>query len=273
MITSVVQRWRNRRSIYRPAGELCRIDPRQFDVAAIDGDGADNIAEAFVVQHHYSGCYPAARERVGLYRAGEMVGLAVFSHPPQDKVLACLPCPKAEAVELGRLVLLDKVAVNAESWFIARSFEVLRQRGYAGVVSFSDPRARAKITGEIIFPGHIGTIYQASNAVFAGISSPRSLRLLPDGRVFSDRARSKVRARDRGWRYAVESLIAAGAAPPERTATAHDLAAWLAHELPRVTRPMRHRGNYRYLFGLTSSVKRRLPASLPYPKMEPMLCL
>jgi len=39
-------------------------------------------------------------------------------------------------------------------------------------------------------------------------------------------------------------------------------------ELPKVTRPLKHGGNLRYLFGLTSAVKRRLPRSLPYPKVN-----
>lgn len=265
MLTHVVQRWRSRRDSYRPAGEL--FDPRAHEVAPIDGDGADSTASAFVTAHHYSGTYPAARERVGLYRGTEMVGVAVFSHPPQDKVLSVLPCPKAEAVELGRFVLLDGVAANAESWFIARAFEVLRARGYAGVVSFADPVPRRSSAGDLVFPGHVGTIYQATNAVYTGKASPRTLRLLPSGQVFSERARSKIRRRERGWRYAVDDLIAAGAAPPERTASAEDLATWLARELPLITRPMRHRGNHRYLFALSRAVRRRLPDGQPYPKI------
>lgn len=107
MITDVSQRWRGGRASYRPAGEP--IDTRLYEVAAIDGEGADNLARDFIVTHHYSAAMPAARERVGLYRGGAMVGCIVFSHPAQDKVLACLPVPKEEAVELGRLVLLDDV--------------------------------------------------------------------------------------------------------------------------------------------------------------------
>lgn len=264
MLTEVVQRWRSRRDSYRPAGEP--IDTRRYEVAPIDGAGADRTAEAFVAAHHYSGSYPAARERVGLYRGDALVGVAVFSVPAQERVLAVLPCPKTEAVELGRLVLLDDVEANGESWFIARCFEILRSRGYAGVVSFADPEPRSKATGEVVFPGHLGTIYQATNAIYSGRASPRTLRLLPDGKVFSARAISKVRARERGWRYSVEQLVAAGAAEPEST-TVDGLRAWLAAELPRITRAMRHRGNHRYLFGLTASVRRRLPSSLPYPKI------
>lgn len=265
------QRWRGGRASYRPAGEV--IDTRRFEVAAIDGPGADNIARAFVVAHHYSASYPAARERIGLYRGGALVGVAVFSHPAQDKVLGCLPCPKAEAVELGRLVLLDDVPANGESWFIARTFELLRARGYAGVVSFADPVPRSAVGGEVVFPGHLGTIYRATNAAYTGLATARTLRLLPDGRVFSERTRSKIRARERGWRHAVDQLVEHGAAPPERTGDAVDLAAWLGGALKVVTRTLKHTGNLRYLFGLTPTMKRLVASSKthppqPYPKLQ-----
>lgn len=266
MITDVSQRWRGGRASYRPKGEP--IDTRAYEVAPIDGEGADNIARDFIEREHYSGSMPAARERVGLYRAGSLVGVIVFSHPAQDKVLACLPVPKAEAVELGRLVLLDDVPANGESWFIARAFAILRARGYTGVVSFADPVARASVDGVVVKPGHIGGIYQASNAVFAGRATPRTLRLLPDGRVFSERTRSKIRGRERGWRHAVDQLVQAGAAAPEDTSDAAVLHAWLLRELPRVTRALKHTGCLRYLFGLNPQVKRLLPRSMPYPKVN-----
>ena len=267
MITEVVQRWREGRVKYRVAGEIMRIDPRRYEVAAIDGDGADNTASAFVKRHHYAGTYPSARERIGLYRGGQLVGVAVFSHPPQNRVLDILPCAREDAVELGRLVLLENVEDNGETWFIARAFAELRRRGYAGVVSFADPVPRTTSTGEAVFPGHIGRIYQASSAIFTGRASPSTKRLMPDGRVFDNRAWSKIRARHTGWRYAVDQLVAAGARPPERTGSAADLRAWLKAELPRCTRPFRHRGNYRYCFGLHPAVRHKLqPLAQPYPK-------
>lgn len=266
MIVDGAQRWRSGRASYRPVGEV--IDTRAYEIAAIDGKGADSIARAFVVHEHYSGSYPAARERIGLYRAGDLVGVAVFSHPSQDKVLACLPVPKEEAVELGRLVLLNNVPANGESWFIARAFAVLRARGYTGVVSFADPVERSSVAGEVVKPGHIGVIYQATNAVYAGRATPRTLRLLPDGSVFSERTRSKIRGRERGWKYAVDQLVAAGAEPPQDTETAQALHTWLTTQLPRVTRPLSHAGCLRYLFGLTPQVKRLLPRSQPYPKLD-----
>lgn len=269
MITDVAQRWRSRRTTYRPVGELLRLDPRIHDAEPIDGPGADTIARDFVAEHHYSRSMGAARERIGLYRRGVLVGVAVFTHPVTDKVLGCLPCPKEQAAELGRLVLLEDVPANGETWFIARAFEVMRARGYSGIVSFADPVPRSAIGGEVVFPGHLGTIYQASSALFAGRATPRTLRLLPDGCVFSERTRSKIRGRERGWQHAVEQLVVAGAAPPASTATAYDLHMWLRQELPRVTRPLKHAGNYRYLFPLEPFVRRRLAKLpvLPYPKV------
>jgi hypothetical protein len=79
------------------------------------------------------------------------------------------------------------------------------------------------------------------------------LRLLPDARSFSARAASKIRSRERGWEYAVEQLVAHGATAPT---AGEDLRPWLAAQLPRITRTMRHQGNYRYLLGLTEGARR-----------------
>ena len=143
---------------------------------------SDKVAKAFVVEHHYSGSYPAARERVGLYRGAQLVGVAVFSIPAQPKALDVLPGERETCVELGRFVLLDEVAANGESWFLARCFELLRGLGYTGVVSFSDPVPRV-VAGEVLFGGHVGRVYQATNASYLGRSAARTLRLLPDGAV------------------------------------------------------------------------------------------
>ncbi len=256
MITPVAQRWRDRRGSYRPAGETIRTSA--YEVAEIHDD---STAKAFVEVHHYSACYPAARARFGLYRAGALVGVVVFSQPVNAATLVDLPGDNR--AELGRLVLLDDVPANGESWFIARAFEQLRRDGYTGIVSFSDPMPRDTATGDVVFPGHIGTIYQASNAVYLGTSKRSTLHLLPDGRVFSRRAQQKIRAKERGWRYAVEQLLEAGAPEP-----AGDLRAWLPVALAAVTRRRRHPGNHRYVWALQPRDRRHLPDGQRYPKLD-----
>src|SRR6266508_266575 len=171
------QRWRDRRESYRPTGEV--INPRLYEIAELAGD---REAKAFILAHHYSVSYPSARFRFGLFTRGCLVGVAVFSHPCNDRVLTSVfPLSPLDSVELGRFVLLDSVPANGESWFLARTFECLRRKGFAGVVSFSDPVPRTKADGTIVHRGHIGICYQATSAIFLGRTEPRTIRLLPDG--------------------------------------------------------------------------------------------
>jgi hypothetical protein len=232
-------------------------------VAAIDDDSS---AKGFVESHHYSGSYPPTRFRFGLYHRADLVGVAVFSHPCNDKVLTSVfPAPATAAAELGRFVLLDHVPANGETWFLARTFELLRQ-DLVGVVSFSDPIPRTATTGRVVFPGHVGTIYQAQNAAYLGRGPPRTLHLMPDGRVFSARAAQKIRKRERGWCYSAELLVEAGAPPVEG-----DPAAWLRTWLPRLTRTIRHPGNHRYAWPIDRALRGRIPPARPYPKRQPEL--
>lgn len=256
-------RWRDRSSVFVPPAR--RFDPHGFEVAPID----ESSARAFVVAHHYSASYPAARRRMGLYRHGELMGVAVFSHPCSDVVLTSVfPGKATDSVELGRFVLLDEVGFNGETWFLARAFEWLRTEGIRGVVSFSDPMPRKRASGEVVFAGHVGQIYQAHNATYLGQAPPRSIRLLPDGRVVSARALSKIRARERGFEYAVAQIIAAGTAidvcvPPVREG--EDARAWLTEWLPAVSRTVRHPGNHKYAWKLNR--RAHLPPSLIYPRL------
>jgi hypothetical protein len=259
VITSSVQRWRDRRDSYRPAREV--VDVRQLEVDAI---ASDATARAFVQAHHYSGSYPAARFRFGLYQRGRLAGVAVFSQPTNDRTLDCVPGERLERVELGRFVLLDDVGANAETWFLGRCFDELRREGLTGVVSFSDPEPRTSTDGGQVFPGHVGTIYQAHNAVYLGRGTARTHRLLPDGTVLSPRARQKLIAGERGWRYVVELLERHGA---ERLASDEDRAEWARRSIAALTRPLKHAGNHKYAWALRSRDRRHLPATMPYPKV------
>ena len=259
MLTASVQRWRARRDSYRPAGEP--IDTRRYEVAPI---GTDRVAKAFVVEYHYSGSYPAARFRFGLYRGAAMVGVSVFSVPAQPRALDCVPGDAASCVELGRFVLLDEVPANGESWMIGRCFELLRAEKITGVISFSDPSPRSSASGAVVFGGHVGTIYQATNARYLGRSKAETRRLLPDGTVIHNRALTKIRHRRQGCRYAAALLEHAGAQPLRDDENAVE---WVRRWVARLTRPLRHPGNHKYAWALQRRDRRFLPEGLPYPKL------
>ena len=256
------QRWRDQRDSYRPAGETIRTSA--YEVATI---ASDKVARAFVIQHHYSASYPAARFRFGLYTRGELVGVAVFSQPANNLVITktFAGFSHTDGVELGRFVLLDEVPGNGETWFLGQCFRELKRLGLGGIVSYSDPSTRTNAAGAQVFAGHVGTIYQAHNGIYLGRGRRRTLRILPDGTVFSDRSASKIRARVRGWRYSVEQLVAQGARPPFED---EDLARWLVEARESTTRKTRHPGHHKYAWGLTRTVRRALPLSVSYPKKD-----
>jgi hypothetical protein len=254
------QRWNHGRPTYRPPEETIRRE--DYEVSAI----GEATARALVTRHHYSRSVPAMRFRVGLFRHGALVGVAVFSHPCSDAVLTnTFPAiPARSAVELGRFVLLDEEPANAETFFLARAFEVIREQGIEGVVSFSDPMPRRDSGGSITLVGHTGIIYQAFNGVYLGRGTARTLRLLPDGRALNDRGVQKIRKAERGWRSAAAALEAFGAEPPPEQH--EDRLQWLQSSLARFTRPVRHRGCHKYAWALTRAIRKQLPPSLPFPK-------
>jgi len=229
-------------------------------------------AKAFVVRHHYSASYPAARFRAGLFRRRdfarpELVGVIVFSVPMNARTVPrYLGVEPSEGVELGRLVLLDDVEANGESWAVACAFKLLREAKpeIRAVVSYSDPFPRRTDEGVIVMPGHQGLVYQASNARHLGRSKSETLWRTPDWRIVSRRALSKIRNDETGAAYAYRTLLAMGAPPRRMMEEGADYVTRALSEGP-FTR-VRHPGNFVYAFGLDKRTRTALPPGLPYPK-------
>lgn len=267
MDVRVEQRWSQRRAFF--VEESRRFVPRGYEVASVE----EITAKRFVEENHYSQTYPAARWRFGLFApGGALVGVCVYSHPSNDRVLTSrFPGTAKDSTELGRLVLLDEVGFNAESWFVAHTFPTLRRAGLRGVVSFSDPFPRDDVHGRVVHRGHIGTTYKGLGARYTGLATPRTLHLLPDGSVFSDRAAQKVRGLERGWRYAAEQLARHGAPPcPVKPGEEHlpqakrAAGAWLKTALSTLGRKRRHPGNLTYLWAFDEEARATLPPAQPY---------
>jgi hypothetical protein len=253
------QRWLQRRSTWRHTSEG-GFDPRRYRVLPLD----EATARTFVTTHHYAASWPAAVHRYGLLEAGHLVGVAVYAVPMSAKVLTGpLPTltPYRQSLELARLVLLDHVPANAESWLLARTFGDLRVAGIRGIVTFADPMARLDHRGALIKRGHVGIIYQAGGAAYCGRGTPRTLTVLPDGTMLPARAAQKVRAGERGAEGVRRRLIGLGADPEPGGG-----ADWLASALAQVgAQQVRHPGNHRYVYRLTRGIPLGLPES-PYPK-------
>ena len=268
---SLCQRWRERRDRYRPAGE--RIQPSRYAVDLLP----DKVAAAFVAAHHYAPSVPAQILSVGLFdtRAvgpARLAGVCIFSiSMNQRTVPARTGQPAHRGCELGRLVLLDEVASNGESWFVSRAFKLLRQEKphLVTVVSYSDPLPRRRVDGSMFKVGHIGIVYQALGARYVGRSASRTLLIANNGTVVSERSLSKLRNGERGAGYAYEQLRALGAPAMLVGEGGGDYVARVT-TLP-IFRRVAHPGNFTYVWGLgprreRQSVEIGMPPALPYPK-------
>lgn len=268
------QRWRpgGRPSWRRP--EDGGFTPARYGVDVL----AEAAAKAFVTGLHYSGTYPAASHRYGMFDltgpAPALVGVAVLSVPASRLVLTgVFPRlePYQESLELGRFVLADAVPANGESWFLGQLRRLAAAAGIRGLVMFSDPVPRRRADGTVVMPGHVGTIYQAAGSVYTGRGTARTLTVLRDGSVLSDRAAQKIRRQERGHEYAERQLTALGASPRRAGQSPAD---WLALALADTgARRLRHPGCHRYAFRLGTSRRARAavqvaPRPAPYPKAD-----
>lgn len=256
-MTTSCQRWRRGRDSYRPAGEP--IDTRCYGVEVVPFAAA----KAFVVEHHYSASMPACRLTVGLYHVQRLgppllCGVAAFSVPMQQRVIPALTGQPAHlGVELGRLVLLDAVPGNAESWMLGQAFRVVRRElpEVRAIVAYSDPLERTTADGRVTKRGHTGVIYHAHNAIPLGRGSQRTLILAPTGEIVSERALGKLRRGERGEAYAYRQLRAWGAPKRLPLESGRAFVRRALDEGP--FRRMRHPGNLRFGWGVGDRRQRR----------------
>lgn len=189
MLTQRSQRWRDCRARFVPAAST--IDPRTLAVDIID---TRRQAAPFVEAHHYAGTMPVCRLAVGLFRNGkggtsQLVGVCAFAVPINNASVpksAGLADP-SNACDLGRLVLLDDVGGNGESFLVSRAFRHLRRErpSILSVISYADPVRRTDSDGRVYLPGHVGVLYAIMGSRYVGRSTPRHDLLLPDGRPIS----------------------------------------------------------------------------------------
>jgi len=165
------QRWSHGRHNWRRTSDG-GFDPSEFRVVALAGQSMA-AARSFVKTHHYSNTWPSVSLCYGLLKVTcvlpQLVGVITLGVPMRQAVLTGpFPdlLPYRQSLELNRLVLLDEVKAPAESWFAARCFRRAHAQGIRGILAHSDPQLRLRQTPhgpEPLFPGHVGTIYQALN--------------------------------------------------------------------------------------------------------------
>ena len=195
------------------------------------------LGKEFVRKYHYSHGIHNGPMCYGLWDNKELIGVLALATPCSENVCASVfgLDMKRSVTELHRLVLLDEAPKNTESWFISRVLRLFKKDrpNYSAILSFADATQ-----------GHVGTIYQATNAIYTGMSGKTTFYLDQDKRLRHPRQNghniSLEEASIRGWK------------------------------------PVKREGKHRYLYILPNDRKhkkvlmnRLLLPSLPYPKAVP----
>lgn len=140
---------------------------------------SSTIANEMVVKNHYLhrkaqasfafGLYEINGDNNGLFLSDKLVGCIIYGLPASPNV--CRGICGAEyfkdVIELTRLWIDDSVGKNAESFLIGNTIKML---GKKIIISYSEPNF-----------GHVGTVYQATNWIYTGLTEKRTNRVALDG--------------------------------------------------------------------------------------------
>jgi hypothetical protein len=203
---------------------------QEFDdltVAEIDYATAKEV----IVQNHYSHKWNTAfgTDCFGIYAKGQMLGVAVYGHAMNPKAWKSITSiSDNQCIELNRFWIDDQLGKNTETWFLSKTFSLLKQKNFRLIQSFADGRLG------------VGTIYQAANFGYYGLHKTlfhqtEKNEMLHDAK-FTDTARGSGMV----WRNILHA---------EKNLSTFEV------------------NTYRYLYAIDRASKRSIKLKeLPYPK-------
>ena len=133
--------------------------------------------KTWLLNKHYAKRMPSISYAFGLYDDEWLVGVCTFGFPPNynyNEGKCVFNNYKCLTLELNRLVVNDGLPKNSLSQFVSKSLKFLPKPSC--VVSYADPNN-----------GHHGYIYQATNWLYTGVSTPKHKYILEDGTEFDIR--------------------------------------------------------------------------------------
>jgi len=137
-------------------------DTRYQDVSDLRvGRVRKDTAYYMAVTHHYSKKWNTSfgTHNYGIYQGDDLLGIAVYGNAMNPASWPSVTrTPPERCVELNRLWISDQLGPNTETWFLARTFRLLRESGVELVQSFADGRLGTGIT------------YQAANFTYHGVT-------------------------------------------------------------------------------------------------------
>lgn len=116
------------------------------------------IARSVIVNNHYSRTMPCCELPIGFDIDGKLNCVVIYGKSATSRMAGSLPGPY---LELTRLFSFDWSGKNTESYCIGQSILMVKKLrpDIKVLISFADPSQ-----------GHVGTIYQATNWLYCGVS-------------------------------------------------------------------------------------------------------
>jgi hypothetical protein len=157
-------------------GDSC-ADKALHDLRLIPISRVD--AKTLIVRNHYSHTLPGGTKMsFGVILNGRLLGVMTFGVGPFYGYKLVNNATPDDVVTLTRLWLSDELPRNSESKVLGIALRSLkRDTSLKFVIAYSDPAF-----------GHFGTIYQATNWLYTGLSSATPLYDIGDGMLHHSRS-------------------------------------------------------------------------------------
>jgi hypothetical protein len=146
---------------------------------------AKSVARDVVVANHYSHKWNNGSfglRNFGVFLGDELLGVAVYGYAMNPKSWRSITKVDPNlCLELNRLWVDDRLGSNTETWFMAQCMFSLKSEGFRLIQSFADGRLG------------VGTIYQAANFGFYGVSRTTFHKQVDTEETFHDTQFSDTR--------------------------------------------------------------------------------
>lgn len=181
------------------------LDVSLFDVQDVDtmpkvrdmnvGPASPADVEEFCRRYHYTATGRNMCWRWGLWHGVTLMGVVAYNLPTRETTESVFgPDHRDKVWHMGRLVLADDAPANSESRLIGGSLRAIRE---------NHPNVWGILTYAATDAGHLGYVYQATNALYTGTGGHATVYIDQAGRRRADYLRGKqitpAEARRRGW--------------------------------------------------------------------------
>lgn len=136
-----------------------KINPRGIEVRPIRGEYEADTFDVMLRKHYLGGANKNVNIKLGIFSYGKMIGIAAYGPPTSMQIMRQLNLNSGEIYELRRFYTEETGVHNLEGQALTLAndeLEELRPETKV-VVTYADPQQ-----------GHMGTLYQATNAIYLG---------------------------------------------------------------------------------------------------------